>query len=112
MTSVAVRLRNEAIALDAVVGEPPSWSGTEDYTWHGRRHMAADALRLLADNDAGALRAAMGSLWTSFDPQPSWRSLLALAAIKIERGFPLVGARRPRWAMVVVQLLAGGPRRG
>lgn len=83
------RLRDEAVELAELVGEPPD--DADGFTpelagWYDRCYMAARALAISAGADARVLRAAMGPTWTSFDPVPSWRALLAVAAIGVERG--------------------------
>ncbi|MDP9403856.1 MAG: hypothetical protein M3P85_11160 [Actinomycetota bacterium] len=88
-TETATRLRDEAEELVALVGEPPDNAAgftPELAFWYDRYYMAARALAISAGADARALRAAMGPTWTSFDPVPSWRALLAVAAIGVERG--------------------------
>jgi len=88
----AIRLlRSEAAELAALVGEAPEVDDRgftpEAAAWHERYCMAADALELFAGGDAGVLRGAMGPVWDSLDPStpvPSWRSLLAMAAIRVE----------------------------
>jgi hypothetical protein len=78
-----------ALRLATIAGEPPErypsvWTPDLE-AWGDRWSAAAELLADLAGRDAGALRAVIGPPWDSDLPQPRWRCLLSLAALREQK---------------------------